>query len=102
MFQSKSKSGLVHAAQALFAANGVAHVVFFSLFGWRFFFSGPLSKMVALPCAIFALAGLAADVVGWSLVKYGGKTRVRKYGFWGIGVSSAIAAGLLIVSSITG
>jgi hypothetical protein len=102
MFQRKPKGGIVRAAQALFAANGVAHAVFLSLFGWRLFFAGPLTKVVALPCAIFALVGLAADIVGWSLVKYGGKTRVRKFGLWGVAASTAIAAALLIVSSLTG
>jgi len=102
MFQRKPKGGLVRAAQALSAANGVAHAVFVSLFGWRLLFSGPLTKVVALPCAIFAVLGLAADIVGWSLIKYGGKTRVRKFGLWAVAASTAIAAGLLLVSSFTG
>jgi hypothetical protein len=102
MFQRKPKGGLVRAAEALSAANGVAHVVFLSLFGWRIFFSGPLTKVVALPCAIFAILGLASDVVGWSLIKYGGKTRIRKFGLWAVAASTAIAAGLLVVSSLTG
>jgi hypothetical protein len=102
MFQRKPKGGLVRAAQALSAANGVAHVVFLSLFGWRLFFSGPFAKAVALPCALFALLGLVADIVGWSLVKYGGKTRVRKFGLWAVAASTAAAAALLVVSSLAG
>jgi hypothetical protein len=102
MFQRKPKGGLVRAAQALSAANGVAHLVFLSLFGWRLFFSGPLSKMAALPCALFALLGLVTDLVGWSLVKHGGKTRVRKFGLWAVAASTAISAVLLVVSSLTG
>jgi hypothetical protein len=102
MFQRKPKGGLVRAAQALSAANGVAQVVFLSLFGWRLFFSGPLAKMAALPCALLAVVGLVADVVGWSLVKHGGRTRIRKFGLWAVAASTAISAALLIVSSLTG
>lgn len=74
----------------------------FSLFGWRLFFSGPLAKMAALPCALLAIVGLVADVVGWSLVKHGGKTRIRKFGLWAVAASTAISAALLVVSSLTG
>jgi hypothetical protein len=102
MFQRKPKGGLVRAAQALSAANGVAQVVFLSLFGWRLFFSGPLAKMAALPCALLAVVGLVADVVGWSLVKHGGRTRLRKFGLWAVAASTAISAALLVVSSLTG
>jgi hypothetical protein len=102
LFPSRSKGGLIRAAQALSAANGVAHVVFLSLFGWRFLFSGPLAKMISLPCAILALVGLAADIVGWSLVKHGGKTRVTRYGLWAVAGSTAVAAVLLVMASLTG
>jgi hypothetical protein len=102
MFSSKAKGGLVRAAQALSAANGVAHLVFLSLFGWRFLFSGPLAKMVSLPCGLLALVGLAADVVGWSLVKHGGKTRFGRFGMWAVAGSTALAAVLLVVASLTG
>jgi hypothetical protein len=102
MFWSKSKRGLIRAAQALSAANGVAHVVFLSLFGWRFLFSGPLAKVVSLPCALLAIIGLAADIVGWSLVKHGGKTRFGKFGLWAVAGSTAAAAVLLVMASLTG
>ncbi len=102
MFITKAKGGLVRAAQALSAANGVAHVVFLSLFGWRFLFSGPVAKLVALPCSLLALVGLVADVVGWTLIKHGGKTKFGKMGLWAVAASTAIAAALLIVASITG
>jgi hypothetical protein len=102
MFGSKPQGGLVRAAQVLSAANGAAHAIFLSLFGWRFLFSGPLAKMVSLPCAILALVGLAADVVGWSLIKHGGRTRVGKFGLWAVAGSTAVAAVLLVVASLTG
>jgi hypothetical protein len=102
LFQKRPKGGLVRAAQALSAANGVAHVVFLSLFGWRFLFSGPVGKVVSLPCAILALVGLAADIVGWSLVKHGGKSRVARYGMWAVAASTAVAAVLLVMASLTG
>jgi hypothetical protein len=104
MFLTKALSnrkGVLGAAKALSAANGVAHVVFLSLFGWRFLFAGPLSKLVSMPCALLAMAGLAADVVGWSLVRAGGKTRVGKYGLWAVAGSTALAAVLLVVASLT-
>jgi hypothetical protein len=102
MLLSSNKGGLFRAAQALSAANGVAHVVFLSLFGWRFLFAGPVSKLVSMPCAIIALVGLAADAVGYSLIKAGGKTRIGKYGLWSVAGSTVLAAVLLIVASLTG
>jgi hypothetical protein len=103
MFLSQPKKGLVRAAKALSAANGVAHVVFLSLFGWRFLFSfSPVAKMVAFPCAILALVGLAADVVGFSLIKAGGGTRIGKYGLWAVAGSTGLAAILLVVASLSG
>jgi|SRR5580692_5749712 hypothetical protein len=101
MFSLKPKKGVLRAAKALSAANGVAHVVFLSLFGWRFLFAGPLSKLVSMPCAILAVAGLAADIAGWSLIKAGGQTRVGRYGLWAVAGSTAIAAVLLVVASLT-
>jgi hypothetical protein len=102
MFLSQPKKGLVRVAKALSAANGVAHVVFLSLFGWRFLFAGPLGKMVSIPCGILALVGLAADVVGWSLIRAGGGTRIGKYGLWAVAASTGLAAVLLVVASVTG
>ena|SRR5579862_6490854 len=102
MFWSKPKGGLVRATQALSAANGVAHLIFMTLFGWRFLFSGPLAKLVSLPCAILAMIGLVADIVGWSLVKHGGGTRVSKFGVWAVAASTAVAAILLVMASLTG
>jgi len=103
MFLSQPKKGLVRAAKALSAANGVAHIVFLSLFGWRFLFSfSPIAKVVSFPCAVLALVGLVADIVGWSLIKAGGQTRVGKYGLWAVAGSTALAAVLLIAASLTG
>jgi len=102
MFLSQPKKGLLRAAKALSAASGVAHFVFLSLFGWRFLFSGPVAKVVSMPCAILALVGLAADVIGFSLIKAGGGTRVGRYGLWAVAGSSALAAVLLVIASLTG
>jgi hypothetical protein len=101
MFLSNPTKGVIGAAKALSAANGVAHVFFLSLFGWRFLFSGPLSKIVSIPCAILAFTGLAADIVGWSLIKAGGKTKIGRYGLWAVAGSTALAAVLLVVASLT-
>jgi hypothetical protein len=103
MFLSQPQKSLVRVAKALSAANGVAHVVFLSLFGWRFIFSfSPIAKMVSFPCAILALVGLAADIVGFSLIKAGGRTRIGKYGLWAVAGSTGLAAVLLVVASLTG
>jgi hypothetical protein len=97
-----SKGGLQKAAAALAAANGVAHVVFLSLFGWRMLTSGPIGKVMAIVCAVLAFVGLVSDGVGWALVKHGGKTRVRTLGLWAVALSTALAAVLLFLASWAG
>ncbi len=103
MFLSQPHKSVLRAAKALSAANGVAHVVFLSLFGWRFLFSfSPIAKMVSFPCAILAVVGLVADVVGFSLIKAGRQTRIGRYGLWAVAGSTGLAAVLLIIASLTG
>jgi fructose-1-phosphate kinase PfkB-like protein len=98
-----TKSGsLQKAATALAAANGVAHAAFLALFGWRVMFSGPLGKITGVVLAVLAAVGLAADAVGWALVKSGGRTRIGRYGLMGVALSTLLAAVLLFAASWTG
>jgi hypothetical protein len=98
-----SSSGAIEkAAKALATAGGVAHVAFFSLFAFRVVSSGLAGKALNLLFAALALVGLASEVVGYSLIRYGGKTRVRKYGLYAIALSTGLAAILLAAASWTG
>ena len=92
-------SPLDKAAKALATAGGVAHVAFFSLFAFRVVTSSPLSKLANLVFAGLALLGLGAEFVGYSLIRYGGRTRIRRYGLYAIALSTALAAVLLAAAS---
>jgi hypothetical protein len=94
-----SSGAIEKAAKALATAGGIAHVAFFSLFAFRVVTSSPLSKVANIVFAVLALLGLAAEFVGYSLIRYGGKTRVRKYGFYAIALSTGLAALLLAAAS---
>jgi hypothetical protein len=98
----KSGGALKKAATALATANGVAHVAFLALFGWRVLASGPIGKITAVVFAVLAAVGLAADVVGFALVKHGGRTKIGKMGLWAVALSTALAALLLFAASWTG
>jgi len=98
---SKSSNPVRRAAQALAAADGVAHLAFFSVFGWRTVV-GSGWRLVQTGFAVLALAGMACSVIGWTLVKHGGKTRARAWGLWAIAASTALAGLLLVVASWTG
>jgi hypothetical protein len=94
--------GLQRAAKALAAADGVAHVAFFWMFAWRVLTSGPIGKSVSIVFALLAALGLVADVLGWMLVKHGGRTKAGKLGLWSIAASTVLAALLLVLASWTG
>jgi hypothetical protein len=99
---SASSGAVDKAARALATAGGIAHVAFFSLFAFRVVSSSPMSKVMNLVFATLALIGLGAELIGYSLIRYGGKTRVRKYGLYAIALSTALAAVLLAAASWTG
>ncbi len=94
-----ASSAVEKAAKALATAGGVAHVAFFSLFAFRVFTSSPFGKVANIVLAILALVGLTSEFVGYSLVKYGGKTRARKFGYYAIALSTGLAALLLAAAS---
>jgi hypothetical protein len=98
-----ASSGAVEkAAKALATAGGVAHVAFFSLFAFRVVSSGMAGKAMNLVFATLALIGLGSEFVGYALIRYGGQTRVRKYGLYAIALSTGLAAVLLAAASWTG
>ena len=94
-----SSRAIEKAAKALATAGGIAHVAFFSLFAFRVVTSSPLGKMANIVFAVLALLGLAAEFVGYSLIRYGGKTPARKWGYYAIALSTALAAVLLAAAS---
>ena len=94
-----SSGAIEKAAKALATAGGIAHVAFFTLFAFRVVTTSPLSKVANIVFAVLAMLGLAAEFVGYSLIRYGGKTRVRKYGYYAIALSTGLAALLLAAAS---
>jgi hypothetical protein len=94
-------TGLNKAAGALAAADSVAHIAYLSLFGWRFFARDGIGSYANIIFGALALVGLALGTVGWLLVKTGGRTRVGRLGFWGVALSTALAALLLFIASAT-
>ena len=94
--------GLRKIAGALAAADSVAHVAFLSLFGWRFFKNDDWGRYANIPLVIVAFIGLAAGTLGWILIRYGGKTKAGRLGFWGVALSTGLAAILLFLASWTG
>ena len=96
------QNGLKRAAKALATADGVAHFAFFWMFAWRVLTAGPVGKSFSMIFALVAILGIVADVVGWMLVKHGGRTAAGKLGLWSIALSTALAALLLVVGSWMG
>jgi hypothetical protein len=98
-----ASSGIDKAAKALATAGGIAHVAFFTLFAWRVMAGlNPISKVANVIFAALALVGLGAEFVGWSLMKWGGKTKAKRLGYWAIALSTLLAAVLLVVASWSG
>ena len=93
-------TGLQKAAGALAAADSVAHIAFLSLFGWRFFAWDGIGRYANVFFGTFAMVGFALGAVGWLLVKTGGRTRIGRLGFWGVGLSTMLAALLLVIASV--
>jgi hypothetical protein len=77
---------------------GAAHVAFFFMFAWRGA-SGGIGSSIRFIWAGLAAFGFIVNFIGWSLVKHGGRTRVRKWGTWAIALSTALGAFLLFVAS---
>jgi hypothetical protein len=88
-------------AKTLAAACAVAHVSFFTLFAWRIIGRGGLGSVAWALLALGALLGLACNAVGYYLIKQGGGTPARKWGYWAIAMSTAMAGALLAIAAVT-
>lgn len=94
-----SSGAIEKAAKALATAGGIAHVAFFSLFAFRVVTASPMGKVANIVFATLAIIGLGTEFVGYSLIRYGGRTAARKYGYYAIALSTALAAVLLAAAS---
>ena len=89
------KSHLDRAVSTLAAAGAVAHGALFMLFAWRVVTAGMFGRFGHMALAAGAVLGFVSNLVGWSLVRHGGRFKAKKYGAYGFAASSAIAAVLL-------
>jgi hypothetical protein len=102
MLLDKGSGAIDKAARALGAAMAVAHLAFLSMFGWRLVAgANPFGKVVSVVCVVLAILGLAAQFVGWSLLKFGGRTPARRLGLMAIALSTTLAGVLLFAASFT-
>jgi hypothetical protein len=88
-------------AKTLAAACAVAHVSFFTLFAWRIIGRGGMGSIAWALLALGALLGLGCNAVGYYLIKKGGGTPARKWGYWAIAASTGIAGVLLAIAAVT-
>ncbi|NOU29362.1 MAG: hypothetical protein HOO96_15780 [Polyangiaceae bacterium] len=93
------RSGLDKAITALSAAGGVAHIAFFSLFGYRSFAGSGFGRVANIVFAVLAGVGFVANFVGFSLVRHGGRWGAKKIGILSVALSTLIAAVLLAAAS---
>ena len=97
-----TRSGKVDiAAKALATACGVAHATFFGIFAYRVIGRSGLGVFAWIILAVVALLGLGMNFVGYYLIKNGGRSPARRWGYWAIALSSALAGGLLAVAAAT-
>jgi hypothetical protein len=88
-------------AKTLAAACALAHVSFFTIFAWRVIGRAGMGSIAWALLALSALVGFGCNALGYYLIKNGGKTRARKWGYWAIATSTGIAGVLLAISAAT-
>lgn len=88
-------------AKTLAAACALAHVSFFTIFAWRVIGRAGMGSIAWALLAFSALLGLGINAVGYYLIKNGGKTPARKWGYWSIATSTGIAGVLLAIAAVT-
>jgi hypothetical protein len=95
------RTNLERAAGALATAGVAAHLAFVVLFGWRSLTSFGPFRFVAGVFVALALLGVALSFVGGLLVRHGRRTPAAKVGYGAVALSTALAAGLLVVAGWT-
>ncbi|MBX3193080.1 MAG: hypothetical protein KF819_39210 [Labilithrix sp.] len=101
MFSRPRNGNVDTIAKTLAAACGVAHVSFFTLFAWRVIGRAGMGKIAWAVLALSALLGLGCNALGYYLIKHGGRTPARKWGYWAIAASTGIAGALLAIAAVT-
>ncbi len=98
----RPRNGKVDAiAKTLAAACALAHVSFFTIFAWRVIGRAGMGSVAWALLAFAALLGLGCNAVGYYLIKNGGQTPARKWGYWAIAMSTGIAGVLLAIAAVT-
>ena len=88
-------------AKTLAAACAIPHVSFFTLFAWRVIGRAGMGSFAWALLALAALVGLGCNAVGYYLIKKGGGTPARKWGYWAIATSTGMAGVLLAIAAVT-
>ncbi len=94
-----AQGGLDKAVGALAAAGGIAHAAFFMMFAWRTHAHEGWTAWLNVLWAGLAAVGFGSNFAGWALIKHGGRGKTKKLGVWGVALSMALAALLLVVAS---
>ena len=98
----RPRNGKVGAiGKTLAAACALAHVSFFTIFAWRVIGRAGMGSIAWALLALVALVGLGCNAVGYYLIKNGGRTPARKWGYWAISTSTALAGALLAIAAVT-
>lgn len=101
MFYRPRNDKVATIAKTLAAACAIAHVSFFTLFAWRIIGRGGMGSVAWALLALSSLVGLACNAIGYYLIKNGGGTPARKWGYWAIAASTGIAGVLLAIAAVT-
>jgi hypothetical protein len=101
MFHRPRNDKVSAIAKTLAAACAIAHVSFFTLFAWRVIGRAGMGSFAWAMLALASLVGLGCNAVGYYLIKNGGKTPARKWGYWAIASSTALAGVLLAIAAVT-
>ena len=101
MFYRPRNDKVATIAKTLAAACAIAHVSFFTLFAWRVIGRGGMGSVAWALLALSSLVGLGCNAIGYYLIKNGGGTPARKWGYWAIAASTGIAGVLLAIAAVT-
>jgi len=101
MFRPRTNPKVDAIAKTLAAACALAHVSFFTIFAWRVIGRAGMGSIAWALLALASLLGLGCNAVGYYLIKNGGGTPARKWGYWAIATSTGIAGVLLAIAAVT-